>query len=340
MSKKVLFNPSIFTLAFVALILSCQAAVYADTYFPLQVGNEWTYVTSGRIGADQKTVVKVACRYTEPFINRSWYGLYDYNGKFRWLRETRSGNVYEWGNLPWYRFNHPLNFPWTMYVNEGVQGTIPCSNGARLEIISRDEKLEVPAGTFSTLHIRFTTICQDAGITDEWFAPGVGLVKRVEQSFAGPRTMQLHRAVINGKVIEGNQPSPVSISVLTDKPEYWENHMPGPGPIPQFGPEISIYAIIDSINGQPQTLNFIDYNVWDIQVFDPDKKLVWTNPKMLAPAPIGGIDRIIPGREKSEFKLRFPWGSKPGVYTVVAKLLVSKNPPPDAITTFKYDWAY
>ena len=39
----------------------------------------------------------------------------------------------------------------------------------------------------------------DAGITDEWFARGVGLVKRSTTSIAGPRTSSLIHAIVAGR---------------------------------------------------------------------------------------------------------------------------------------------
>jgi hypothetical protein len=138
------------------------------------------------------------------------------------------------------------------------------------------------------------------------------------------------------------KPSPVAISVSTDKPEYWENHMPGPDPKPTLGPEIKIYAAVKPVvAGQPVTLTFVDYNIWDIQIINPDGEVVWTNPKLEAPAPEDGIKRMIGvDGSKVEFRARLKFGSKPGTYTVKAKLLVKGDVPADVTTTFNYGWAY
>src|SRR5437667_445126 len=77
--------------------------------------------------------------------------------------------------------------------------------------VSRSEQVTGPAGTFAAIHIQFTTQCGDAGITDEWFVKGIGLVKRVEDSIAGPRTTQLERATISGKHYGTPAPAPAGL---------------------------------------------------------------------------------------------------------------------------------
>lgn len=117
--------------------------------------------------------------------------------------------------------------------------------------------------------------------------------------------------------------------------------MPGPGPVPTLGPVITIYCTVTPINGQTVTLNFSDYNVWNVTITNPQGRVVWTNPKIVAPTPIGGINRQIPGTGQTDkFQAQLAYGSMEGKYLVTAKLQVSKNAPPDATTTFQYSWAW
>lgn len=328
----------------VALLCSVFLVDAADispvaNYFPLSVGNQWTYVRAGQVGTAQKILVDVSAKMSPSGSTVVYYQLNNYNGQSHWVRRDSSAVVSEYSRNLWYTLNAEVGKSWTMRINTSVPGVIPGSNGATLTVISRNETVKVPAGVFTnTVHIQFRTNVMDAGITDEWFAAGVGLVKRAETSFVGLVTTELIQATIGGIII---QDPLVTTSVKTDQPVYWENHMPTTSPLPTQGPVITIYCTVTPINGQTVTLNFSDYNVWDVTITNPQGRVVWTNPKIMAPTPIGGINRQIPGTGQTDkFQAQLPYGSMEGKYLVTAKLLVSKNAPPDATTTFQYSWAW
>jgi hypothetical protein len=179
------------------LFASGAAAEYENTYFPLKVGNEWVYVVGG---TDARTTVSVDGFWRSPISGETWHRLRNFNGDYHWLNQTATGAVYEWPRQLWYRFGLGAGWPWTMSIED--RKTIPCSEGARLEIVSRNEQVKVPAGVFSTIHVRFRSSCQDAGITDEWFARGVGLVMRTQRAPLGrTATMMLERALISGRAV-------------------------------------------------------------------------------------------------------------------------------------------
>jgi hypothetical protein len=327
----------------VGLILASCWVTAADTvavapnYFPLAVGDEWTYLRTSQV-INEKLFVNVTGKMQPSGSTLVFYQLNNYNGQAHWVQQTNTGMVYEYPNLVWYLLNAEVGQSWTMHINTRVPGVIIGSDGAILTVVSRNEVVKVPAGIFTTVHIRFQTGVYDAGITDEWFAPGVGLVKRMETSFVGAINTDLVRAVIDGRVIENPL---VTTSVVTDQPVYWEDHMPSSVPPPDYGPEIIISCTVKPVSGQPTVLNFIDYNVWDVSIINPNGLVVWRNPKIAAPAPPGGVNRTIPGSgETDRFSARLAYGSMVGQYKVVAKLLVSKNPPVDAVTSFEYRWAY
>ncbi|MBK8095753.1 MAG: M56 family metallopeptidase [Planctomycetes bacterium] len=56
------------------------------------------------------------------------------------------------------------------------------------ELLAMSENVTVPAGTFVAMHIRTTTTGSYESVIDQWFAPGVGLVRRVS---SGPAQQQL-----------------------------------------------------------------------------------------------------------------------------------------------------
>lgn len=168
----------------------------SPSYFPLHMGDEWTYSVSGTPAGPSVRVV-VTGTFVDAPTGIAWSWLADYNGAVHGVRENALGQIHEWNAGLWYRFGASYGVSWTM-DNDASQGGEPCSDGATLAILRRDEVVTVPAGTFSALHITFQQSCADGGITDEWFAPGVGLVKRTTTSIAGPRVWELEWALIEG----------------------------------------------------------------------------------------------------------------------------------------------
>lgn len=193
-----------FTLAVAAsaAVVAPALADYEDTYFPLAQGNEWTYAESGFGASAAKLKVSIDQKGTG--AGATWFHLLNYNGGPHWVRQTAANRVAEWQTKEWYRLDASTGSTWSLSME--AAGTIPGSNGAKLAVVSRTESVTVPAGTFTTVHLRFTTGVADAGITDEWFARGVGLVKRSQQTFGGPRVASLERATISGKTIGGTTP--------------------------------------------------------------------------------------------------------------------------------------
>src|SRR5262249_31643814 len=72
-------------------------------------------------------------------------------------------------------------------------------------VASRDPNVLLPGGNRAPgLTIRYMPgICSDAGPAEETFASGVGLVRRVETTFAGPREWDLTYASLNGLLLAG-----------------------------------------------------------------------------------------------------------------------------------------
>ncbi len=306
--------------------------------FPLRVGNKWSY---NRTMAGPLTV-SVDAIWTSPIDGITWRRIRQWNGNYHWVRLNAQNRVYEWPNKIVYRLGAGPGYPWPMDLAQNG-GEIPCSTAATMcEVFTRNATVTVPAGTFSgCIGVRFRGHCADAGLSEEYYARGVGLVKRVEQSFTGPRTTELVSATIDGKKIgvSATVNPPMRVVAEMAQPDYYENHMPGPGPRPTQGPEITFRAIVHPTISQDATLNFPDLNVWQLQVVNPDGAVVWQNNRLMAPAPVGGVNVVIPvaGRVDA-FKFRFPFGSKAGTYRVKVKLLANGNYP-QVETTFSYGWA-
>jgi hypothetical protein len=67
-----------------------------------------------------------------------------------------------------------------------------CDDNATVSVESQYEVVETPAGVFTDcLKLVFLGRCTGPGLIARWWAPGVGLVKSVEDNFAGALTWLL-----------------------------------------------------------------------------------------------------------------------------------------------------
>lgn len=177
----------------------------ATHYFPLADGDRWTYARRGP-GIDETWQVSAAM-IPSPTIAERRISLSGYFfGPPRQVSADRLGNVFErdpFGGRDtlWYRLGAPVGTSWELRLvelpTEGPVGS--CISGSKLVLAATHESVSVPAGQFrNVVRIDFTSPCADAGITSEWFAPSVGLIRRVESSFAGPIVSELVQAIVGG----------------------------------------------------------------------------------------------------------------------------------------------
>jgi hypothetical protein len=170
-----------------------------QNYFPLRVGNEWNYSQTGT-PAGPRVRVAVTGTFVDPLTGIEWSQIEGYNGAVHGVRQNAIGQVHAWSTRLWYRFGASYGVSWTMSIDT-AEGPEPCSDGATLAILTREDAITVPAGTFTCVRVTFQQSCADGGITDEWFAPGVGLVKRRMIGIAGQREWQLESATVEGRRI-------------------------------------------------------------------------------------------------------------------------------------------
>jgi hypothetical protein len=201
---------------------------HRGSYFPLQVGNEWVYGFTG-IYSGQLLRVEVLDRVTEP-NGRTYFTLRGYLGPpevspDRPVTTSRDGVVSEFNpdgtedNL-WYLLNAPVGTTWTFKLEPLPPGNPVdfCHDGVTAKIGSRSGVVEVPAGRFAdVVRVDFLQGCFDAGVLGEYFAPGVGLVLRVEDSFFGPFTMDLLWAKVGGELLPR---LPYTTSLSLDRADY------------------------------------------------------------------------------------------------------------------------
>ena len=179
---------------------SCAAQVLP--HFPLQAGNQWNYTKQGPVEAEPWQVL-VDTRASDAGVE-----LQGYFGATRTVCAGTGGVIHEvtadLGGEMWYDLGASVGSGWRMHLDTDID-TPGCVDGSKITIASRTEHVEVPAGSFdNVIRLDYVSPCADAGILSEWFAPSVGLIKRIEQSFAGPRVSELQSAVVGGVVMPGS----------------------------------------------------------------------------------------------------------------------------------------
>jgi len=231
-----------------AAILSAPAFVHGQvrpvlgwsSFFPLKPGSQWTYQKSSPTGATQWEVGVAEPAEPEAGVRHVLLSGY-FPGAARLVRSDRTSAVLEtssWsqGESLWYLLGAAVGTGWELRLAPlPTMSPVPgCVDGAKLRLVSRDESVSVPAGEFThVVRVDWTTSCRDAGISSEWFAPDVGLVRRVESSITGPVVSELVDAVVG----ELHLPLPAWNTALTlDRPVYVNDLMPavgGPRPLPE-----------------------------------------------------------------------------------------------------------
>jgi hypothetical protein len=176
----------------------------ADTsYLPLCVGNQWTLMTQGQQITER--IVDTVRKKGELYFR---FDTLEYQPDVL-LRES-GARVYRYqdtSEVLWYDFS----------ADSGANWTIPMQGQMTVEGIN--DRVVVPAGDFSGCRRYYWFLGMDAATT-EWFARGIGLVKREIITIAGPKLWSLQSAVItsvesgmdNGTVsafrLEQNYPNP------------------------------------------------------------------------------------------------------------------------------------
>ena len=201
--------------------VTSQRAHDGPAFFPLEVGNEWVYsdgASSFTVQVLRETLEANRMKYFEV----SGYFPHD-TVKVRKLRRGPLGQILEYNPVGvdylWYRFGN-FRVSWRFDTGDDI----PCITGSRVSIGDVGATVNVPAGIFErTLRLDFAAICMDGGIVSEYFAGGVGLVQRVLNTIAGPRTFQLVAAHVGASELPA---ASYGIEVSLDRPVYYNNLMP------------------------------------------------------------------------------------------------------------------
>ena len=178
-------------------------------HFPLAVGNRWTYIETGSFASGR---LDVSVTESRDFNHQEYFRLVGYAGEPAWVRMTDDDRLVAFDpdtglETVWYDFGAEIDAPWP--------SGLPLDCTGEAQITSKpsyaDDTITRIAPAFLTIQYG-PTQCADAGLVEEIFVPGMGLVRRVSQSIAGPRALSLAYAQIGGRVI-GSSGLTVSLSL-------------------------------------------------------------------------------------------------------------------------------
>jgi hypothetical protein len=267
-------------------------------YFPLQKGNQWVYRSSR---SEETKTIQVGDSLE--FNGKTYFRVTGFSGFTpsaalgRLLRQTEEGALVEWDE----RFNSERAFL-SIQAPEGeivYSRADECSNAS--EVIAKDAKVTVPAGTFEkSVELAYREMqCADRGVVTDFFAPNIGLVKRVETTFAGPVTYELVYARVNGVSTTGR--TETSFAVSASSPA-------------KIGELMTARLTIQSGGGRTAlSLTFPSSQVYNLQLIDSAGEIVynWSSDKAFL-ASIQNI--VIDGERTWLVQFAVPSGIRPGIY--------------------------
>lgn len=180
-----------------AVLLFASAAMAADAdFFPLQVGNRWVLQTS----ASTPELLSIEVQRSRVANGATWYLVSGYAHGEAWLRKADDGTVYGLDEVS---------------GREVVLAKVAPAAARYRTSLSGCEQTAQPAAAVSpyrgphytlegALVLQYTPEgCADIGITQETYAPGVGLVHRSITTFRGGLTYHLVYAKVNGAAVLG-----------------------------------------------------------------------------------------------------------------------------------------
>jgi hypothetical protein len=301
--------------------------VSQKSFFPLEVGNEWVYSD----GTDTFTV-QVLSENREA-NGASYFGVSGYfpndSVKIRKLRQDALGQILEFNpngdDYLWYRVGNDLG-AWTVQTG----GNLECIAGSRASRGKVGEKVEVPAGVFErALRLDLLSPCADAGISAEYFAAGIGLVRRITVTIAGPRTANLVSAKVGLEQLPGTA---YGVELSADHPVYFNNLMP---PIVNPSPTMRARLLVRNDTDVPLNLTFPTTQRFDFVVSDATGKEItrWSDGRAFGP--VVGHEQIVDGGRSyyADVVLKGRDGNPipAGIYTLNGYLTTSRSESAPAI---------
>jgi len=291
-------------------------------YFPLSVGDSWTYSLEGRTAGDEVRMIRIADAAERGGV--TYYRLEGWpTAASALVRINARGQLValdeeSGAERLWYDFAASVGARWQPETGDACVG--------QAEIVDRNSKAVEPTGSFEgVLSIAYgTTQCAHAGVASELFAPGVGLIERTEITIAGPLTWRLARAHVGGRTVEGPG---LSFGIQIDKPVYTPNLFPPVDPATAI-PTLHARLTIANRSALPLELTFPSAQLFDLEIRNEAGETVyfWSATRLF-PAVVTELE-LSPGERVFEVDVPLAIGDspyRPGMYVVEGWLAMPRG---------------
>ena len=240
---------------FIASLLVASAAFGATAdYFPLQVGNSWAYrVTQGRLSRPGTVNIE----RTERVEGREYYRVSFFEQSLL-IRPSENGSLLK------YDPEAKTEGVWLPFgAAEGAATRTEMDQCSRVATVSSTAaKIKIGLGEFdNALRIAYTPNCADAGVTEQYFLPYVGMVVHETTSIAGPVRHELvySRTGATNVVAQTN-----AFTLATDAPTY------------KAGEQNEMLARVTLRVSQPVMLTFPSSQNTDLRITNDKGDIVYT----------------------------------------------------------------
>jgi hypothetical protein len=269
------------SLLFAAATFSYAAA---PEYFPIQNGNSWAYKSNSRLAGGRTQTIDVEA--IQSFRNQDFFRV-RFLGRTIHLRPTDSGiNIFNTAAGA-----ESIWLPFDSAEGQSVPvETEQCVRAAKIE--SRAAKVKTPVGEWdNALHITFEQSCADAGLTQMYLVPNVGIVSFETSSIAGPVRYDLIYLRAGATAAEASQ---TAFTVALDAPVY------------KAGDSVDLLIRLTLRSNEPVTLTFPSGQRYDLRLWNDKGEIVyaWSADKLFTQE--FSTERVGPGERTFAFVANVP----------------------------------
>jgi hypothetical protein len=167
---------------------SMFARASADSsYFPLYLGSQWAFASE--MFAHTENIARTATIH-----GKLYYGFTFGSDDVAYWYRACNDSIYVVNDVTYNDSTESLLYDFNSNVGDTIRlpSIYACSFGIELALVSKQDTVTTPAGTFTNcFHFRHNPACVDAGTLESWFARGVGCVRYIQDNFAGYQTFDL-----------------------------------------------------------------------------------------------------------------------------------------------------
>ena len=281
----------------VALFGALAGFAAQPDYFPLQVGNQWSYRPSRLGPAFTVEVVDTATA-----SGQSYFVVQGFLTGTIWLRMSDDGTLYA------YDPDEKMEAVWASF-GAGVGQTYstaidPCNSTATIRSLAAP--VDVPIGHFeNALAISYSaSTCSNSGLISEYYLPYTGLLQRTYNSTAGPLVYDLVYARLNNGLTIITAPEQSFTSTL-DQTVY------------ATGALATARITIRNTQAQPVSLRFPTLQRYDVLVRNAagDTVYRWSSGRVF-----GQLASTLQLTGEKTWMVQFAMPSAAGSYTVETSL--------------------